>query len=510
MVSSPTSTSPGPGAAVDSPAAPTFEDGGNATERGPVGPDAGGVSRSVVLIDLSITFRRHWHATEHEEVSSALRMTVADVVRWAEGADGVAVCIDSPPYRRRELLPEYKAHRDKASETMVGQMRATIDRLKTDGFLVLGAPGYEADDIIASATARARESGCDVVIYSGDKDVLQLVGDGVAAVSTATGQRFDAETVEAKFGVGPDKIVDLLALCGDKSDNIPGVKGVGPKTAAKWLADYGDLEGIIEAASQEKLGSKSGSVDGAALVLAAQCIYLEDDAPIDISTIFEPRQAAPLVEVKEDDDMAGEIYEATFDAGSTTISNGNEAPAKEAALATTNGNGNGHNVPWERALEPTHTAGAMRLAQHLHNSRMFGSFPNPDAILAIIMTGRDLGLSAVAALRGFQVINGKPCPSAQLLIGQVKASRACEYFMLVESTDKSATFETKRVGEPKPVKMTYTIEEARQAGLTRDNWVKRPKTMLRWRCSVELARAVYPDITSGLYTDDEMLDVVSA
>jgi hypothetical protein len=121
------------------------------------------------------------------------------------------------------------------------------------------------------------------------------------------------------------------------------------------------------------------------------------------------------------------------------------------------------------------------------------------------MTGRALGMDTVASLRGFHLIKGKACPSAALLIGLVKRHPSCEFFRLVESSDRIATWETKRRGEPAPTRMSYTIEEANTCGLgSNDQWKKRPKTMLRWRAGVELARAVYSDVTAGLYAAEEM------
>jgi hypothetical protein len=164
----------------------------------------------------------------------------------------------------------------------------------------------------------------------------------------------------------------------------------------------------------------------------------------------------------------------------------------------------------DMALEPMSPGQAWGIAQAMHRSRMFGDFPNPEAILAIIMTGRTFGMDTVSSLRNFSFIKGKASPSAALLIGLCKRDPMCEFFKLNETTPEIAVWETKRRDEPMPTVMSYTIEEAKQAGLIGskpgDNWIARPKTMLRWRAGVELARVVYPDITSGLYTPEELAE----
>jgi hypothetical protein len=118
-------------------------------------------------------------------------------------------------------------------------------------------------------------------------------------------------------------------------------------------------------------------------------------------------------------------------------------------------------------------------------------------------------MDTVASLRGFHLIKGKPCPSAALIIGLVKRHSSCEWFRFVseESSDDVAVWETKRRGEPMATKLAYSVNDARAAGLLgNDQWKRRQKTMLRWRGGVELARVVYSDVTTGLYSAEEMED----
>jgi hypothetical protein len=177
----------------------------------------------------------------------------------------------------------------------------------------------------------------------------------------------------------------------------------------------------------------------------------------------------------------------------------------EVAIRADNRNAN-----WALALEPPDLPGAWKLATYLHASRLFGQFVNPEAIMAIILRGRSLGMDATTALSNFHVIEGKPTMHASLIVGLVLTSGKCEYFDLIETTDKIAVWATKRTGRPE-LKFSYTIEEANAAKLTGptrsgkpSNWHTRPKTMLRWRAATELARAIYPDIVTGLYTPDEI------
>lgn len=160
-----------------------------------------------------------------------------------------------------------------------------------------------------------------------------------------------------------------------------------------------------------------------------------------------------------------------------------------------------------RAFEPRGIAEAVQLAKLLVASRLLPkSVTTPESAFAIIATGRELGLTAMQSLRSIHIIEGKPTLSADLVAALVKSRRdICQWFRLVESTDQVATYETHRVGEPSPTRMSFTISDANRAGVTgKDNWRKYPAAMLRARCITALARAVYPDLAMGVYDPDEM------
>jgi DNA polymerase-1 len=146
---------------------------------------------------------------------------------------------------RNDLYPEYKANRDECPPELVQQMPYFRELSKAIGLPVLEAPGYEADDIIATLTAKLVAQKKDVVIVSGDKDLMQLVNEHVTIWDTMKDKRYKAPEVVEKFGVGPTQVTEVLALTGDTSDNVPGVDGVGPKTAAQLIVKYRDVEGVI-------------------------------------------------------------------------------------------------------------------------------------------------------------------------------------------------------------------------------------------------------------------------
>ncbi|WOO41881.1 5'-3' exonuclease [Rubellicoccus peritrichatus] len=159
--------------------------------------------------------------------------------------------------RHQELLPDYKANRDEMPEALSQQLPYLRQVAELIGFPVVSREGVEADDLIASAARRFTEAGDNVVIVSADKDLGQCVGQSISQLLPAPTanprlgwRRLDSAGVEKKFGVPPAQVPDYLALVGDVSDNIPGIQGVGPKTATKWLLAHESIDGILENADQ--------------------------------------------------------------------------------------------------------------------------------------------------------------------------------------------------------------------------------------------------------------------
>jgi len=220
----------------------------------------------LVLIDGSSYLFRAFHAlpplTNGEGEPTGALFGVVNMLRATlkEQPDYAAFVVDaSGPTFREALYPLYKAHRPPMPDELRAQVEPMCRIVEALGFPILRETGVEADDVIGTLALQGSAQGIDVTISTSDKDFAQLVreaGDGqglVELVNTMTGSRMDSvDAVMAKFGVRPDQIIDMLALMGDAVDNIPGVPKCGPKTAAKWLAEYGTLDAVMAAAGAVK------------------------------------------------------------------------------------------------------------------------------------------------------------------------------------------------------------------------------------------------------------------
>ena len=153
---------------------------------------------------------------------------------------------------REDLYPEYKSHRPPMPEELAAQIEPIHAAIRAMGWPVLGVQGVEADDVIGSLAHWATDHDVHTVISTGDKDLAQLVTPHVTLVNTMSGEKLDPEGVVRKFGVPPERIVDYLMLVGDTVDNVPGVHKVGPKTAAKWISEFGSVDGLVEHAAEIK------------------------------------------------------------------------------------------------------------------------------------------------------------------------------------------------------------------------------------------------------------------
>ncbi len=151
---------------------------------------------------------------------------------------------------RDDLYPEYKAHRPSMPDDLVRQIEPIHEAVRALGWPILMVDGIEADDVIGTLAVEAAKQGMQTVVSTGDKDLAQLVNDQVTLINTMSNEKLDREGVIAKFGVPPERIVDYLTLIGDAVDNVPGVDKVGPKTAVKWLAQYGSVDDIIARADE--------------------------------------------------------------------------------------------------------------------------------------------------------------------------------------------------------------------------------------------------------------------
>jgi DNA polymerase-1 len=197
---------------------------------------------------------------------------------------------------RDDWYPDYKANRPPMPEDLRAQIEPLHEGVAAEGWPLLVVDGVEADDVIGTLTRQAVEAGWEVVISTGDKDLTQLVSPGVRWVNTMNEEVLDAAGVEAKFGVPPERIVDYLALLGDTVDNVPGVEMCGPKTAVKWLTEYGTLDELV--ANADKVGGKVGEnlrkhLDF--LPLGRKLVTVATDVPLP----FRPDQLAARPDDKE-------------------------------------------------------------------------------------------------------------------------------------------------------------------------------------------------------------------
>ncbi|MYC24606.1 MAG: DNA polymerase I [Gammaproteobacteria bacterium] len=248
----------------------------------------------------------------------------------------IAVIFDTAkPTFRHNMYKEYKATRPPMQDEMVQQIDLTYEAIRKLGLSVLMQDGFEADDIIGTLARRAEDSGHKVLIISSDKDLAQLVNDNIVLLDSMFDRSLDRKGVIEKFAVTPEQIIDFLTLTGDSSDNIPGVDKVGPKTAAKWLGEYGSLDNILEHKDQikgkigENLRAAVAHLDLSRALVRIKCdvelgIELEDLArkPLDTETLtdmFEELEFRTLVRrLKELDGTAtskglGSSYEIITD-----------------------------------------------------------------------------------------------------------------------------------------------------------------------------------------------------
>jgi DNA polymerase-1 len=227
--------------------------------------------KTLYLVDGSSYLYRAFHAlpklsNSAGEPTGAL-LGVANMLRRLmreAGEQSMAVVFDAKgPTFRHAMYADYKANRPPMPAELSKQIEAIHDLVRLLGLPLVQVEGVEADDVIATLATQAEAQGMNCVISTGDKDLAQLVSDRTTLVNTMNETRLDRDGVVEKFGVRPEQITDFLALTGDSSDNIPGVEKCGPKTAAKWLQEYGDLEGVI--AHADDIGGKIGESLRAAL-----------------------------------------------------------------------------------------------------------------------------------------------------------------------------------------------------------------------------------------------------
>jgi DNA polymerase-1 len=210
-------------------------------------------ARKLLLVDGSSYLYRAFHAlpplanSKGEPTGAVLGvLNMLNKLIKEESPERTAVVFDAPGRTfRDDLFDQYKAHRTPMPDDLRAQLQPLLQAVAALGLPLLRISGVEADDVIGTLAIQGAAAGYDVLISTGDKDMAQLVGPNISLVNTMSNTRLDRAGVKAKFDVFPEQMVDYLALVGDSSDNIPGVSGVGPKTAAKWLNQYQTLDALI-------------------------------------------------------------------------------------------------------------------------------------------------------------------------------------------------------------------------------------------------------------------------
>ena len=250
------------------------------------------MDKVLYIIDASAYIHRAYHAIRPLTTSKGVPtnavygfIKLINKIKNEQKPDYIAICFDHPSKNfRHQLSPIYKANRKQLDEDLIKQMpiaRQAVNAMQLASFEMAG---FEADDVIGTVAKKAEKEGIKVVIVTGDKDLFQLVNDNIHIWNESKNIMFDSQKVYEKYGLYPDKIVDMLALMGDNCDNVCGVKGIGEKTAVKLINTYGSVEDIIANADSIKGKISQAIKDGANdVLLSKKLVQLELNVPIDVS-----------------------------------------------------------------------------------------------------------------------------------------------------------------------------------------------------------------------------------
>ena len=264
----------------------------------------------IILVDGSSYLYRAYHAlppltNSKNQPTGAIKGVISMIKKILidHPESPLAVVFDAKGKTfRHDMYSEYKANRPPMPEDLVQQIEPIHKIISLMGIKLIMIPGVEADDVIGTLAEQARQKKLNAVISTGDKDMTQLVCENVSVVNTMSGELLDESGVLKKFGVGPELITDYLALIGDKSDNVPGVDKVGPKTAVKWLNEYSDIQGVKE--NSESIGGKVGenlrsSIE--MLDLAHELVKIKTDVQLELGI-------EDLARLEPDTEKLTEIY----------------------------------------------------------------------------------------------------------------------------------------------------------------------------------------------------------
>lgn len=468
------------------------------------------MSATLLIVDFSAVFWRHWHASASEALTYARQRTVEHVRSMGGHYTHTIVALDSPDCWRRDVWPGYKANRPPKDEAALEQMRQAQADLASL-YPSAAIESLEADDVIAWLVRRLPHEW-HATILTADKDLVQLLGPRVTMHHLARNEAITATMAEKTIGLPLDKYSDYLALIGDKSDNVLGVQGVGPVRAAELLSKHASIDGIYSALDDDaeqftpalrKALIDARTRDDCPIAIARLLIKLPHILGTIDTTHCNPQTIITTWKPKETNNVTTDAdFEETIEAQTAPAAQPVPQPAPSQPKAI---------VPashdWQRALEPRDTSGAYGLAKVVVNSRMFSGYGTPEAAMLVIMAGREFGLGAMASLRSFHVVEGKPTMSAQAMMARCLEHPSCKLFRVIRSkcTHEVAVVEVQRREWSEPEVYTWTMEDAKRAGLAgRQNWSKYPRDMLINRCVAEAARFTWPEVMAGVYSPDEL------
>lgn len=472
-----------------------------------------------------------------------------------------------PPREVDGVMYGYKAQRPKREPQELGERERCIAELAEE-FRVAGQEGYEGDDVCAYLCFAWHDEH-EITIIAQDKDLLQCLLRPTTGARHLDGSEVVGADVKGIMGVHPPFVAHALALSNDRSDNIRGLPKVGKQRAAWLLNDVlgpesgwkpscsvcghyidgepGDehndcpydesgapgpgvltrpapIDELFRIAHQETTrlnGQKAireamlapGAEDRVANNLVLTQLPLSwhptDGAALGLSTIalLEPVQVnrrAPTLIPPPPEPVEGEAVPPTPRSA--------QAPARSSQPRQGRPREQQRQMvhrpamPPDMGLEPTGMDQVEWLANKATEARCFPNLRNEAQMVMVILAGKVRGLDTMTALMSVHIVEGRITWPARLIIGWAKNHPECEYFYQEHSDAERATFVTKRRSSPKPERLTWTIEDAKRAGLVKDrsNWGRRPAVMLRKQCAVELAREVYPEAMTGVYASEEL------
>lgn len=465
----------------------------------------------ILAVDYNGLFARHALVNNAIDMGKATEGVLAAIATHRQNFDRVALCVDSGKSWRTSVWPSYKANREDRGEFYRQQLRETLARLAKDGCSVFKAPeiegGYaEADDVIGSLCAWARGAEHEVMILSADKDMFQLVREGVGVISLASGSVYATpEAVQAKMGVPPERVPDLLALMGDTSDNYKLCEGIGPKSAALLIETCGHALAVCKPEHWDRLHEKEylGKAQGEKFRATVTPQKIEDALRVatirtDLLMEFGEMEKAPEYLPVVDDSNAP----------STAIAIPKEAPAMVAASApqaTAIAPRPAQEISLPYWAQPNYLGALWDVSKAFTTAGCFPNVGRPEQVMVVGMLAHEDGIGIATAMQHAYFVNGRLAWSATYLLMRARASGLVEMFRVIKSDAKECVIRVKRKGdEAKDVR--FGVEEAARAQLMKDggNWQKWPQEMCLARCIARALRENFRSECGGRYIPEEM------